>query len=421
MVTPRTTFGRPLATALAASLLLIGCGTSGRASESAHTTTSDATSSRATTTDTEGSTEAGPTTTAIDDEGRGDIIPDDEASGPTTDLMTVADPVNQAFDVGVPVGWDNLVYSTVDGQMHREVVNAVSPDGATVVFLGDPKLPSYWNPDTANEITWQMAEWLDTMEIAYYDPAPSYFETYVRDKFEQLEGFEFISIEENVVTEQSIAETWADAGLQPQNIDVADVRFRFADGDGKATEAILTGTTINSGDFWQVDVVGIASTGSPDDYLGMLQAMAQSKKTRQSFIDSQNARHQQVMADIQARTEEMTRQHERNMQWIQDSANAHQQRMEAIWAANDASVASFYDRMASGDVEQRQFLNYINDESTVQSSGGQKFQVDNSYQRYWLNPSTGEYAGGDIDFGEQQLRDLGLDPGSYEEVEIVKG
>ncbi|MCB1040734.1 MAG: hypothetical protein KDA94_14560, partial [Acidimicrobiales bacterium] len=81
----------------------------------------------------------------------------------------------------------------------------------------------------------------------------------------------------------------------------------------------------------------------------------------------------------------------------------------------------FYDRMASGDVEQRQFLNYINDESTVQSSGGQKFQVDSSYQRYWLNPSTGEYAGGDIDFGEQQLRDLGLDPGSYEEVEIVKG
>ena len=109
------------------------------------------------------------------------------------------------------------------------------------------------------------------------------------------------------------------------------------------------------------------------------------------------------------------------MAWIQDSANAHQQRMESIWSANDASVASYYDRMASSDVSHRSFLNYINDERTVQTTEGQKFQVDDSYQRYWVNPTTGEYAGGDVNFGESQLRELGLDPGAYQEVEIVRG
>jgi hypothetical protein len=149
--------------------------------------------------------------------------------------------------------------------------------------------------------------------------------------------------------------------------------------------------------------------------------MTRGKKTRQEFIDSQNQRHEATMAMIAQRTEEMTRQHQANMAWIQDSANAHQQRMESIWAANDASIAGYYDRMASGDVAQRSFLNYINEESTVQSSSGQKFQVDSSYDRYWVNPSTGEYAGGDVNFGESQLRELGLDPSAYEEMPTVTG
>ena len=94
--------------------------------------------------------------------------------------------------------------------------------------------------------------------------------------------------------------------------------------------------------------------------------------------------------------------------------------MEAIWAAGDASMAAYYERMDAMDYTQMQFLNYINEENTVATSSGQNFQVDNSYDRYWLNPSTGAYVGGDINFGDSQLRELGLNPSDYEEVQVVR-
>ncbi|MEZ5182532.1 MAG: hypothetical protein R2702_11770 [Acidimicrobiales bacterium] len=400
-----------------ATVLLGGCGASGTASNAERDPTTTAAASP-TTTEAERDE---PTTTV--GEGRGDDIPDEPEApaGPTSDLVTVRDPVNDAFTVAVPDGWDNLVYSTVDGQVHREVVSSVSPDGATVLFLSDPKIPSYWNPDQADPITEQFAEWSTSMDLAYYDAAPSYFQTYVDEKFGQLADFAFEGIEENTTTEQSLQRAAADAGVQFLAIDAVDVRFSFTDDDGVRNEALVIGTTLDSGPFWQADVVGLATAGRADDYLDMLSAMARSKQTNPDFIALQDQRHQQTMALIAQRTEEMTRQHEANMAWIQDSANAHQQRMASIWAANDASVASFYDRMASSDVSHRSFLNYINDERTVQTTDGQRFQVDDSYQRYWVNPTTGEYAGGDVGFGVSQLRDLGLDPGSYQEVEIVPG
>jgi len=52
------------------------------------------------------------------------------------------------------------------------------------------------------------------------------------------------------------------------------------------------------------------------------------------------------------------------------------------------------------DVQHRQFLNYINDENTVQNTSGQTFQVDDGYYRYWMNTVDNTYVGGDINFGE---------------------
>ena len=52
---------------------------------------------------------------------------------------------------------------------------------------------------------------------------------------------------------------------------------------------------------------------------------------------------------------------------------------------------------------------------------GTKRQVDDGYQRYWMNSSTGQYYGGDVNFGESQLRELGENPSNFEEVQIVKG
>ena len=73
------------------------------------------------------------------------------------------------------------------------------------------------------------------------------------------------------------------------------------------------------------------------------------------------------------------------------------------------------------DVQHRQFLNYINDENTVQNTSGQTFQVDDGYNRYWMNTVDNTYVGGDINFGESQPVEMGLDPGTYEEVQIITG
>jgi len=66
-------------------------------------------------------------------------------------------------------------------------------------------------------------------------------------------------------------------------------------------------------------------------------------------------------------------------------------------------------------------MNYINYENTVQNTSGQTFQVDDGYNRYWMNTVDNTYVGGDINFGESQLVEMGLDPGTYEEVQIIKG
>jgi hypothetical protein len=89
-------------------------------------------------------------------------------------------------------------------------------------------------------------------------------------------------------------------------------------------------------------------------------------------------------------------------------------------AASDASHKSFNDRMAAGDTQQRNFLNYINEESTVVDSTGKTFQVDSSYQRYFINKNDGTYVGGDIRMDADKLRSLGLNPDNYEEAKIKK-
>lgn len=362
-------------------------------------------------------TEAATTTTEM--EGRGDLIPD-EPSGPTEQLVTVQDPVNNAFSAGVPEGWDSLVYSVVEGQVTREVVNTVSPDGDTILFIGDPKIPSYWNPATANPITVQFSEQLDFMELKTYVPAPEHLATYVTEKFGQLPGFAVTEIVEDADAEAKGREAWASRGLPVPVLHVADAHFTYQTEDGEQVNALIIGTTVDSGDFWQAQVVGLSTTGSTDDYRAMLTTMIGSMQSNPDWTAQQNARHEQVMADIARRTAEMTSQHQANMAAIQSSAQRHQQKMEGLWAANDASVANFYDRMEAGDANQRGFLNYINEENTVATPTGQQYQVDNSYDRYWMDTSTGTYVGGDINFDDADLRELGLDPNAYTEVQVVR-
>jgi hypothetical protein len=167
-----------------------------------------------------------------------------------------------------------------------------------------------------------------------------------------------------------------------------------------------------------VTVTGISTTGEPEDYLDMVNAMGRSRVMDQQWQAEQQRKHEAQMAQIAEFGRQMTERHNQNMAWIQRSAAAHQQRMQAIWSANDASVQAFNDRMSAGDVQQQRFLNYINDENTVVTPAGQSMQVDNSYQRYYVNRNDNTYVGGDITMDPDKLRSLGLNPDDYVEAKI---
>lgn len=157
----------------------------------------------------------------------------------------------------------------------------------------------------------------------------------------------------------------------------------------------------------------------------MLSAMATSVTVNPEYTARRNAAHEATMADIYAEIDAMTQRHEANMAWIQNSAQAHQQRMQSIWDAGDASMSNFYSRMESMDNTQQSFLNYINEENTVAPLGSgpdaeTTWQVDSGYDRYWVNPDTGAYVGGDINFDDSEIRELGLNPSDYTEVTTIR-
>jgi hypothetical protein len=338
-----------------------------------------------------------------------------DASAPTTKTVTMSDPVDNAFTVEVPEGWDSVAYSSGRFEVHRNVVSSVSPDGKTVMFVGDPKIPFYWNPKYVTDIFKKATKVVDFYEVKKYEKAEKYLPKYVTSKFGELPEFEITSVDEEPDLLRAIEKTLSSSF----EASTAEVRFTYV-ASGEPINAVVVGWALNGGTAWSTDVYGLATNRDVDDYRPMLNAMAGSVTATQDYTERSQTNNEQSMAQIQAFGEELTRQHNANMAWIQQSAAAHQSRMQAIWAQGDASMQSYYDRMDSMDHTQRDFLNYINEEETVSGGETGTRQVASGATNYWVNKYDGTYVGGDINFGDAQLRELGLNPNDYEQVTVVK-
>jgi hypothetical protein len=342
-----------------------------------------------------------------------------DASAPTTATVTMTDPVENSFWVDVPAGWDSVAYASGQFDVHREVVSSISPDGGTVLFLGDPKIPNYWAPEYATPVTVDMADALDFMELRSYTPAETFTPEWAQQKFSELPGFAINGVQSEPEIAAGIQQQFLAAGLQAPVVHAAQLSFQY-DSERGPIRGLLIGITVDGGTFWNADIAGLATNRDPEDYLPMLTAMSRSKTTNPEWSQRSAELHAQQMAQIQANIDAMNAQHAANMAWIQQSAAAHQQRMEAIWASGDASMAAYYERMDAMDANQQQFINYINDEYTVATPSGQTFQVTDGYTNYYVNPSTGQYVGGDINLDDQQLIAMGLNPDDYQQVTIVR-
>lgn len=363
--------------------------------------------------------------------GRGGIDAGDAASGeatanaaivvaspPTTDFVTVRDPVENAFSMGMPKGWANRAYSARVFDVHNMVTTSISPNGSVLLFSGDPSIPTHWDPAMATPLQRDMAKKHPAMKLEPFTRAETYFPAYVKQKFGALPAFKLVSTEPDADATRRLKEKFAAAGVAMEPT-VANVHFTYTDA-GRPMNGLIIGSTSDSHAFWVVTVSGITTTADPKPYVPMLEAMGRTHQMNPEWQAEQQRKHQARMAQIEAFGRQLTAQHQRNMAAIQQSAQAHQQRMQAIWSANDASMKSFNERMASSDAQHRNFLNYLNEENTVVGSNGATYQVDGSYQRYFMNKQNHTYVGGDATMGIDDLRGMGLNATDYEEVTITK-
>lgn len=329
-----------------------------------------------------------------------------EQTQPTTNFELVKDPVEGAFSVSVPVGWYNRAYSERIHTIMREVVTCVSPNNDTVLFFGDPHMPQYWNPDQANDFTRAAVNSNPIMKLEHVRPADEFFAEYAKNKFGHLEGFQAEPPVYSADTHKHIGELLARHNLTA-NVDVIELPFTYRD-KGKEVSALLIGQILDFGAFWLPNVAGISTTGNAYDFFPMLLAIGKTHTPDPEWQAKQQAIHEQKMAQIRQNSSD----------WIQQSAQRHQARMKALWAANDARVQSFYERSAASDRQHQGFINSINGEHTVVNSSGQTWQVDNSYDKYYVNKNDNSYVGGDIRLDPDELRRRGLNPDDYQEVKI---
>ena len=103
----------------------------------------------------------------------------------------------------------------------------------------------------------------------------------------------------------------------------------------------------------------------------------------------ETAQWKQYMAQLnQQRMQESALRHQQNMANRRAAFNAHQQKMQGIWAAQDANHASFMNRSfgAGSSVSQQNFVNMINEEETVYNPlNGKNYQVNAFSTQNWMD------------------------------------
>jgi hypothetical protein len=326
-------------------------------------------------------------------------------------METVTDPMEDAFTVQMPEGWKNQAFLVRIYDQHRSVGTALSPDEQTLLFFGDPKLPMYFEPSKVNPILRKWEHLQPLVKYQSYVPAESYFTKYVKKKYGSLPGFRITGVAPSSKYQQMAERVLRKDWNGPLQVSTAHISFDYKDG-GAERHAHIYGATYSIGTVWMASVGGISTSGDPSQYTDLMLRVAESYQQKPEWTAKEEERNQRMTAKLKE-------DHARNMATLRAMGERHQARMAALHAQADASMQNWYQRQAQSDSSHRRFLNYITEENTVVTSGGKAFQVDNRYQRYYINKNDGTYIGTNA-FTEQS--DLGripnVNPDDYEEAKI---
>lgn len=326
-------------------------------------------------------------------------------------LVKLTDPNENAFSISMPRGWRNQAYLVRTYELVRPVATSMSPDGNTVIFIGDPRLPHFYLPTPQVQQMADIVAMNPLTGISPLIPARDYFQGYVQEKFGQLPGFKITGIGANPALLRNLN---AVAQKGPFNFksDAVKITFSYRD-KGKPMRAIINGNTSIFNDIWITGVSGVSSTGDPTPYNDLLLRVAATHKTNPQWQQQQQQLHEQ-------RTAQLRQDHANMVASFNASNQAHQIRMNAIKDASNASMKSWYEKQAASDAMHRSFMNTITSEHTVVTSSGRAFQVDNSHQQYFVNKNNNTYVGTSSNTSLEDLRRMGLDPSNYERVKIKR-
>ncbi len=362
--------------------------------------------------------------------------PGNDGKGPTRDWtqvewMLVTDPVERAFTIQMPKGWHNEAYLYRPYGLDRPLVTTTTPDGQTVIYLGDPNIPNFLDPSGWMGYTNPM------QRVARFVPAEFFFRDYVQGKFGNLPGFRITRTGPSPRYHQHFVET---SRRYNANFHITTVSISFDyTANGEPRHNLINGCTFALDAIWMADVYGISTNGDPEQYQDLALKMVTTLLTNQQWQQQKRVMsdqmHEQQMQSLRTSQQILQSNHQQNMANLHAQGNAHQTRMRNLHDSFDAANQQWMDNQrqndyqhhqyqnnqASNDLNHERFLNGIREENTVMDQQGNTFQVDNKHERYYVNKLDNTYIGTDK---ATELNDLarlkGIDVRNYEEVKIVR-
>jgi hypothetical protein len=338
------------------------------------------------------------------------------------ELEQITDPIENAFTVSVPRGWNNRAWLERRGAAVHNLVLTSSPDGSTAMFIGDGRLPYFLDPNQT-PFPPPGSVLRPFTSIEHFLPA------YAQDRFGRLPGLRFIQMQPAPALHQLATQMLVRSGAPQSWVTAGRLTFEYSE-NGARIQGLLYGTTISLAPMWWAEIMGLSTTGEIAEYEELLFTIYKSRAAtpemhrRQMAERAQSAAaHQTTMAGLEMNAAILRSNHANNMGILNNMASAHQQRMDTLHNSHDAANAAWQERQqqqdsrpSSADAGQRRFLNMIAEERTVVDSEGQTHQIAAGYDRYFRRRSDGVWIG---THGDRDLRGVsGINPDDFEELKI---
>lgn len=347
-------------------------------------------------------------------------------------LELVYEPHERAFSLLMPVGWTNQAHLQREHSLNRILASAISPDKHTLIYLGDPRLPNFQEP---NPYLGSMS-FSPMVQVQPFTPADRFFGDYVRQCFGRAPGFAIA--EATACPEMTPAVATQRPGAV---ITTTTIAFRHIH-NGTPMECRLFGATIGWNGMWVVEVATASTAGALDPLTPLVLRMLTSRTFDPRYVAAVQQRHEHIMAVgrqqndfINQMTHLQTQAHQQRMHDIAAAGAANTQMHNDRMAQHDASFQSWSDRQVQSDAAQSHWIarqtvddnmqqariNALREEHTVAGHDGSTYQVDSHHERYYVNKRDNTYIGTGATTEHADLRrTFGVNPDDFEEVKILR-